>query len=76
MWITAIATVVIAIYAFMSYRLASKIKAKDDEHRQQTTDLYQAIVISNLIGERPMVSGSEKIKYFKAKYKGKTPIFD
>ena len=47
LWNTAGATAVIAIFAAASFWLASKIKKRDDEFRQQVSDLYKAIVISN-----------------------------
>ncbi|MFC1532658.1 hypothetical protein ACFL7M_04750 [Thermodesulfobacteriota bacterium] len=74
--ITAIATAIIAIYAFMSYRLASKIQSREDEFRQQTQDLFQAIVISNIVASGSESYTSGAIKYFKEHYKGKIPIFD
>ena len=80
--IITIATVAIFFCAFASYRLASKIQERDEEHRQQISDLYQAIVISNLISSLagPDLSNlsliENMIREFNKKYKGKTPIFD
>ena len=78
--IITIATVVIAFCAGASYRLASKIQERDKEHRQQISDLYQSIVISNILSDPNATEGSArldaKIKVFKLFYKGKTPIFD
>jgi predicted PurR-regulated permease PerM len=73
--ITAIATGVIAYYATQSHKLASKIQIRDDEFRQQIKDLYQAIVVSNVIEPSPGDT-SKAIKHFKEFYKGKTPILD
>jgi len=77
--IIAIATVVIAVYAIMSYKLASKIQSRDDEFRQEARDLYQAIAISNLI-DPAIDEGSGQWerakKLFNKYYTGKTPIFD
>jgi hypothetical protein len=78
-WITSIATGVIAIYAFMSYRLGSEIQKRDKEHQQQISDLYQAISITNLLSGPVQVGSIEmadKIKAFKSHYKGKIPIFN
>ena len=78
--IITIATVVIAFFAIASYRLASKIQERDEEHRQQISDLYQAIVISNFISNLDRAEGYSSIenmkREFKMEYKGKTPIFD
>ena len=80
MWLTALATIAIAICALFSYRLASKIQSRDEEFRRQIKDLYQAIVISVMIhaqgptGEASTMQG--RMKWFKEHYKGKTPILD
>ena len=83
---STIASIAIAIYAFKSHDLAKEIKKAnelktkgDQEFREQVSDLYQAIVISNLI---PIHSGAgadsvqhpSAIDFFKRVYKGKTPI--
>ena len=73
-WITAIATAAIAVYSFMSYQLASSIKSRDEEFRQQIRDLYEAIVISNIVTERRELEG--RIEAFKQHYRGRTPIFE
>jgi uncharacterized protein YbcV (DUF1398 family) len=63
MWITVIATAVIALYALKThglaernYQLAEEIKkanelktAGDEEFREQISDLYRAIVVSALV---------------------------
>jgi nitric oxide reductase large subunit len=87
--VSATATAAIAFYAIKSHKLAdrsyqlaqeiksaSELKTKsDDEFRQQVSDLYKAIVISNILVSK--LPG--KIDYFKKLYKqagGKTKIFD
>ncbi len=85
MAVTAIATGVIAWYAWKSNELSSKIQSRDDEFRQQASDLYKAIAISNMVivqGERyrgrPNDQAAEiktRIKLFEEFYKGETPIF-
>jgi len=71
--VSSIATVVIAFWGGCSLFLALKIKTKDDEYRQQISDLFQAIVISNLIvSEKEEIA---KIRKFHALYIGKTKIF-
>lgn len=73
-WIamSAIATCVIALYAYKSHQLASKIIVKNKQYQQEVSDLYTAIVISNLFcaGE----STESKIQSFRKLYKGKTKI--
>jgi len=55
--ITTIAIVVVAYYARGSHNLAKEIKStnelkarSDDEFREQISDLYKAIVFSNIVG--------------------------
>lgn len=78
--ITALATVAIAIFTFVNYQLASKIQKRDEEYRQQTRDLFQAIVISNILSDPEARLGNKNldndIEAFKQMYKGKTAIFD
>lgn len=78
--VIAEATVVIAIFAYVSYRLASNIQTRDEDYRQQITDLYQAMVISYLTHGTETGSSSRKMEYkiskFKEHYTGKTTIFD
>lgn len=78
--ITALATVAIAIFTFVNYQLASKIQKRDEEYRQQTKDLFQAIVISNILSDPEARLGNKNldndIEAFKQMYKGKTAIFD
>ena len=80
--VSALAAACIAIYAIISHRLSKEIKESnerkekgDEEFRQQVSDLYEAIVISNSIGS---TSGetSKRIGFFKEHYKGKTPVFE
>jgi hypothetical protein len=51
MWIalSAIATVVIAIFAVSNFNLAKKIKGTRDKHDEDLKKLFRAIVISNLV---------------------------
>ena len=78
--ITALATVAIAIFTYVNYQLASKIQKQDKEYRQQTSDLFQAIVISNILSDPEARLGNKNldnnIEAFKQMYKGQTPIFD
>lgn len=74
--VTAIATVVIAWYAIANHKLASKIQSRDDEFRQQISDLYKAMVISNVISgpyDTHLAIEDFNIHYEKAG--GKTKIF-
>ena len=75
--ISAVATVAIAFLAFFNYRLVSKIQTTEKDFRQQISDLYQAIVISNMLSGPVQVNSAEmdgKIRRFKEIYKGKTHI--
>ena len=75
LWITALATAVIAYHAVASQLLNQKIKERDEEFRQQVSDMYQAIVVSNVVS--PAQSDTSKaIDRFRELYKGKTKIFD
>ena len=78
--ITALATVAIAIFTYVNYQLASKIQKQDKKYRQQTSDLFQAIVISNILSDPEARLGNKNldnnIEAFKQMYKGQTPIFD
>jgi hypothetical protein len=82
--ITSLATIVIAWYAAVSHRLMKTIKGRDDEFRQQLTDLYKAIVISTLLSRVPPGTTRDGLmrnsipEFNKACYdeaEGKTPIF-
>lgn len=74
--VSALATVVIAIYAHKSHRLCQQLKSGEDKFRQQTSDLYQAIVISNLLSGPSSTGAFEGAKnVFNSAYKGTTPIF-
>lgn len=70
--IITIATIAIALCAIASFVLAWIINQRDDEFRQQLSDLYYAMVLSNLLSSD---SGLEKrFILFKQNYQGKTPI--
>ncbi len=70
--VSGFATIIITFYAFMNYRLMKAMKAKDEQYQQQTTDLFQAIVISNVIDRDNTPKNIEK---FNERYHGKTVIF-
>jgi len=84
--ISAIATTAISIYAGKShtladknYQLAQEIKKAnelrvkvDDEFRQQVSDLYTAMVISNIYSSDSGLD--DRIHKFEEAYKGKVPI--
>lgn len=76
--VTALATIVIAIYAWKSHSLASTLNERDDEFREQVSDLYKAIVISSMVanpgaGMADTMTG--RIKLFREHYDGTTKIF-
>ena len=76
--VTAIATVAIAVYAVLTYRLSAKIMSvdeahrkrdekRDTEHRQEMIDLLKAMVASNILSgpDQPASKNfQEKIDYF------------
>lgn len=80
---TAVATGVIAYYAWHSHKISKAIikltqKRDDDEKefKQQIKDLYQGIVVSNVIGTPHGADSKAPIEAFKKLYKGNTKIFD
>ncbi|OGX16195.1 MAG: hypothetical protein A2166_06720 [Omnitrophica WOR_2 bacterium RBG_13_41_10] len=72
--ITAIATVVIAIFAWVDYLLYKAIQRRDEEYKNQTKSFFQALVISNLVYTGQVTE--QAIAQFKAFYKGATKIFE
>jgi hypothetical protein len=65
--VTAIATVAIAIYAYLSYQLTSEINYRDDKYREQFSQLLKAIATSNLLATGDMPGSTrmmEKTKQF------------
>ena len=70
--ISAIATGFIGLYAFMNHRLVNAMKAKDEQYQQQIKDLFQAIVISNVIDHEHTANNIDR---FNKRYHGKTVIF-
>lgn len=84
--VTTIATVVIAYYAWRSHQISEAIikltQKRDDEEKefkQQIKDLYQGIVVSNIISA-PLGNShqpyADTLEAFKKFYKGKTKIID
>ena len=75
-WVSAIATFIIACFAGASFWLASRIQSRDDEFRQQISDLYKAIVISNVITfPKDVHLAIEDFKIHYEKAGGKIEIF-
>ena len=75
--VSALAAGVIAYYAYTSHELACAIKTGEDEFRQQVSDLYKAIVVSNLLsGPESFHQIDDSIQRFSEKYTGTTPIFN
>jgi len=82
--LTSFATVVIAYYAWRSHKISETIikltQKRDDEEKefkQQIKDLYQAIVVSNIVlGPEGVGPRESSIQAFKRLYKGDTKIFD
>jgi K+-sensing histidine kinase KdpD len=75
-FITAIATCVIAVYSVISSNLAKEIKNQTRQHQSDLSDLYQAIVIATLMGGSSNQGvARDLIKTFNAHYQGKVKIF-
>ena len=76
---TAAATVAIALYTRKTHNLMEAVRQKDSTHQQEIKDLFQAIVISNLLVSDTASPGSsrieERINGFKKLYLGSTQIF-
>ena len=70
--VSAVATVVIAIFAWSNYKLAQEIKKSREKHDEETKDLYQAMVIAS-ISSGPHTY-DEAVEFFKENYKGKTEV--
>jgi len=72
----AVATVIIAWYAYCNYRLYKTMQEKEIEYKEQISDLYQAIVIATLMsGPTSFADMGKTIEAFNSYYKGKTKIF-
>ena len=71
--VSTIATLIIAIFTGLNYQIYKKLQEKDEEYKNQISDLYKAIVVSNLL------SGNSDLdmtyKKFNREYTGKTKIF-
>ena len=72
--VTAIATAMIAYYAIKSHGLSEEIKSanelrakRDDEFREQISDLYKAIVFSNIVGGQSEFLSA--VRHFNALYR-------
>lgn len=79
-FVSAVATLVIAIYAWKSHRLSKQIKRSndlkirsDEEFREQVSSLYQAIAVATLSSAH---NYGQALAMFQQHYKGKVKIFD
>ncbi|VVC75016.1 hypothetical protein AQUSIP_02900 [Aquicella siphonis] len=76
---TAVATIVIAWFSYVSNKLAKEIKRQDISHKNELSDLYQAIVIviATIVGGQGSNTGAVNgcIQTFKQHHKGVTKIF-
>lgn len=74
--ITAIATLAIAWFTWLNYKMYRAIQKKDEEYKRKTRDLYEAIVVATLVASGRAAFDFGGIKNtFNAHYKGETPIF-
>ncbi len=74
--VTAIATAVIAIYAWQTHKLTKEMQKRDEEHKQKTQDLYQAIVVATILSVDRAEGSTEKIiNKFNEFYSGEAQIF-
>jgi hypothetical protein len=71
--INGLATIAIALCAYANYWLSKKIMCNDKQHKEEISDLYRAIVISNLFCAGD--STHTKKETFRSLYNGKTKIF-
>jgi|WetSurMetagenome_2_1015567.scaffolds.fasta_scaffold395432_2 hypothetical protein len=74
----AIATAIISFYAWKAHQLTVAIKQKDAAHQQEIKDLFQAIVISNILSGPHEVGSSlleSRITQFNQWYNGNIQIF-
>ena len=79
--ISAVSTVVIAIYSWRNYCLTIELKksnerrsSENEEFREQIKDLYQAITIATIISSTG-TGVDQGIRDFKSHYTGKVKIF-
>ena len=72
--VTVVATVAIAYYSRHSYKLSQKLNEINVQHQQEIKDLFQAIVVSNLVDKGSATTTA--IREFKQNYKGDIKIFD
>ena len=73
--IEVIASVAIALFTYWNIRLIKNIEKRDDDYKQQTADLFKAIVRSNLVAveqtsSSPNANMETKINLFKKHYDG------
>jgi len=74
--VSALSTVVIAIFTGLNFFFNRAILKKDEEFKQQVKDLYQAIVIATILsGPTSYGQFDEAKKVFEKLYKGKIKIF-
>ncbi len=74
--ISAIATCIIAYFTWQNYKMYQILKGKDEEYKNQTSDLYQEIVIATLLSGPTSYGDYPRCKdKFKGEYAGKTEIF-
>lgn len=74
--VSAVATVALALLAYSNLVLARSIRATTDQRDQEIKDLFQAMVIAQLLGPHPNDPPSTAKQRFKKEYTGKTKIFE
>lgn len=57
---TALATIVIALYAWKNHKLTSAIQSKDDEFKKQIEKMLKGISISNILSSTYAQSGEHR----------------
>jgi len=74
--IQTISTIFIARATWLNYRIYETLQKKDEDYKKQTSDLYQAIVISTLLsGPSSYGQYGQTKDVFKKEYRGETKIF-
>ena len=72
--VTVFVTAFMAILTWWNYKFIKLIEEENEKFKNQTLDLYQAIVISNLVTSVE-IQTRMKLDIFKKFYNGKSAIF-
>jgi membrane protein insertase Oxa1/YidC/SpoIIIJ len=74
---TALATVGMAVFTWLNYRMYREMQRKQAEQQQRFNDLFEGIVIATLLSGPTAYGDYDKLKKtFLKEYKGTTTIFN